>query len=150
MKRCDTPSREDMMNFSLLIESLVKESGSNYLEAVTEYCSDNDIDFEVAASLIDQNLKFKMFAKNISNEDYSEVCEIYHNSENINLLNHSRELIARYDLCDFFQNYFEIDLPILIDNASEITTEISKFYNRKKATLLVANYESLKITPTAL
>lgn len=68
MKRRDTPSREDMMNFSLLIESLVKESGSNYLEAVTEYCSDNDIDFEVAASLIDQNLKFKIEndAKNLN------------------------------------------------------------------------------------
>ena len=141
LKETEIKKQENAKNLALKEQVLQKINNAEYLYVT---------DCEKTLNSINQNLKFKMFAKNISNDDYSEVCEIYHNLENLNLLNHSRELIARYDLCDFFQNYFELDMPILIDNASEITTELSNFDNRKKATLLVANYESLKITPTAL
>lgn len=46
--------------FSLIIESNAKAFGISYMEAVLEYCDQNDMDIEAAAKLINKSLKQKI------------------------------------------------------------------------------------------
>lgn len=53
-------SREEKNNFSLMIEKRAFEQNVACMEAIIEYCSENDLEIEVAASLINQSLKAKI------------------------------------------------------------------------------------------
>ena len=53
-------SREEKNNFSLMIESMAQNQGITCMEAITEYCSQHDLEIEVAAGLINQSLKAKI------------------------------------------------------------------------------------------
>jgi hypothetical protein len=46
--------------FSLKIESIVKEKHTTYMEAVILYCDQNEIDVGSVSSLISKNLKEKI------------------------------------------------------------------------------------------
>lgn len=46
--------------FSLKIESIVKEKHTTYMEAVILYCEQNEIDVSSVSSLISKNLKEKI------------------------------------------------------------------------------------------
>jgi hypothetical protein len=46
--------------FSLKIESIVKEKRTTYMEAVILYCEQNEIDVGSVSSLISKNLKEKI------------------------------------------------------------------------------------------
>jgi hypothetical protein len=46
--------------FSLKIESIVKEKRISYMEAVVWYCEQNDIDTGTVSSLISKSLKEKI------------------------------------------------------------------------------------------
>jgi len=46
--------------FSLKIESIVKEKHTTYMEAVILYCEQNEIDVGSVSSLISKNLKEKI------------------------------------------------------------------------------------------
>lgn len=56
------PTKEEMLNFSRAIDSLVQKSGLNYIEAIVEHCSQTGLEIEIAASLINSNLKSKIAA----------------------------------------------------------------------------------------
>lgn len=56
------PTKEEMTNFTKAIDAFVMKSGLNYIEAIVEYCKESGLEIEVAASLINSNLKSKIAA----------------------------------------------------------------------------------------
>ena len=56
----DNPTLEEIEKFSSSIYEIVSTTDYNYIEAVVHYCEKNNIELEVAATLIDQNLKSKI------------------------------------------------------------------------------------------
>lgn len=53
-------TRDQMLSFSLDIEEIVYMKDISYMDAILEYCEKNDVEIEVAASLISNNLKSKI------------------------------------------------------------------------------------------
>jgi hypothetical protein len=51
---------DEMMNFSFKIEDIVYMKDVSYMDAVLLYCEENDVEIEVAASLISENIKAKI------------------------------------------------------------------------------------------
>ncbi len=54
------PTKEEMKNFSVEIDRFVSERKINHIEAIIEYCSETGLEAEVAATLINLNLKSKI------------------------------------------------------------------------------------------
>ncbi len=54
------PTKDEMLKFAKSIESLVANTDYNYIEAIIEYCKETGLEIEVAASLINSNLKSKI------------------------------------------------------------------------------------------
>lgn len=54
------PTKEEIKNFSLLIENFALEKNVNHIEAIIEYCQQTGLELEVAASLLNSNLKSKI------------------------------------------------------------------------------------------
>jgi hypothetical protein len=54
------PTKEEMKTFSLEIDKFVSERNINHLEAIVEYCTETGLEMEVAATLINSNLKSKI------------------------------------------------------------------------------------------
>ena len=54
------PTKDEMMKFTLEIESLVAKTDYTYLEAIVEHCKGTGLEMEVAATLITPNLKSKI------------------------------------------------------------------------------------------
>ena len=51
----ETPNK-----FALIIENMVKEKKISYIDAILEYCKDNEIDPSNSKSMINKNLKEKI------------------------------------------------------------------------------------------
>ena len=54
------PTKDEMKKFSFAIDSMVANTDYTYLEAIVEYCKDTGLEIEVAATLINSNLKTKI------------------------------------------------------------------------------------------
>lgn len=54
------PTKDEMLKFAKAIESMVANTDYNYIEAIVEHCKQTGLEIEVAASLINQNLKAKV------------------------------------------------------------------------------------------
>ena len=54
------PTKEEMSKFAKEIDKCVSETDYYYIEAVTEYCRKTGLEIEVAASLVNSNLKSKI------------------------------------------------------------------------------------------
>lgn len=54
------PTKDEMKKFAMAIEGLVANTDYNYIEAIVEYCKTTGLEIEVAASLINSNLKSKI------------------------------------------------------------------------------------------
>lgn len=53
-------TKDEMAKFAKAIDSLVATTDYNYIEAIVEYCKDTGLEIEMAASLINANLKSKI------------------------------------------------------------------------------------------
>ncbi len=54
------PTKDEMAKFAKSIESLVASTDYNYIEAIVEYCKQTGLEIEVAATLVNANLKSKL------------------------------------------------------------------------------------------
>jgi len=54
------PTKDEMREFSLMIEKLSKEKDLTYMEAILYHCEQTEFEIEVAASLISPALKAKI------------------------------------------------------------------------------------------
>lgn len=53
-------TKDEMAKFAKAIDSLVSQTDYNYIEAIVEYCKTTGLEIEMAASLINANLKSKI------------------------------------------------------------------------------------------
>ena len=56
------PTKDEMVKFARAIDGLVANSDYNYIEAIVEYCKQTGLEIEVAATLVNANLKSKLTA----------------------------------------------------------------------------------------
>jgi len=54
------PTKDEMVKFARAIDGLVANTDLNYIEAIVEYCKKTGLEIEVAASLVNSNLKSKL------------------------------------------------------------------------------------------
>jgi len=54
------PNKEEMSKFARSIEDMVCRTDFNYIEAIVEYCKETGLEIEVAATLVNSNLKAKI------------------------------------------------------------------------------------------
>jgi hypothetical protein len=54
------PTKDEMSKFAKAIDALVANTDYNYIEAIVEYCKQTGLEVEVAASLVNANLKSKL------------------------------------------------------------------------------------------
>jgi len=66
------PTKDEMAKFAKSIESLVASTDYNYIEAIVEYCKTTGLEIEVAATLINSNLKSKIEANAMDNNMLKE------------------------------------------------------------------------------
>jgi len=55
--RSEMASREEKNNFSMMIMEMAIEKRIDHMDAITTYCERNNLEIEVAASLINDSLK---------------------------------------------------------------------------------------------
>ena len=53
-------TKDEMAKFAKAIDRIVAETGSNYIDAIVEYCKETGLEVEMAASLVNSNLKSKL------------------------------------------------------------------------------------------
>ncbi len=66
------PTKDEMAKFAKAIETLVATTDYNYIEAILEYCKSTGLEIEVAATLINSNLKSKIEANAMDNNMLKE------------------------------------------------------------------------------
>lgn len=54
------PTKDEMMKFARSIDEIVSKTDYNYIEAIVEHCKVTGMEIEVAATLVNQNLKAKI------------------------------------------------------------------------------------------
>ena len=54
------PTKNDILTFSLTIESMVHDSDITYMDAIIEYCETHGLEIEIAAKLVSGPLKSKL------------------------------------------------------------------------------------------
>ena len=54
------PTKDEMAKFAKSIEEYVAATKYNYIDAIVEYCKITGLEIEVAATLINSNLKSKI------------------------------------------------------------------------------------------
>ena len=55
-------TKDEMAKFARAIDGLVANTDYNYIEAIVEYCKQTGLEIEVAATLVNANLKSKLTA----------------------------------------------------------------------------------------
>lgn len=69
-------------------------------------------------------VQFRMFEKMVGSDDLKDVCHILVDGESYDRnLNFSNRLLAEVDICRGFQRKYDVELPILLDNAESIDKE---------------------------
>jgi hypothetical protein len=53
-------TREEKNNFCIMIEEMASKMNLSLIDAITHYCEESGLEVEVAASLINENLKSKI------------------------------------------------------------------------------------------
>lgn len=57
LMRSNMASREEKNNFSMMIMQMAIEEKIDHMDAITTYCERNNLEIEVAATLINESLK---------------------------------------------------------------------------------------------
>ena len=66
------PTKDEMAKFAKAIEALVANTDYNYIEAIVEHCKQTGLEIEVAATLVNANLKSKLEGNAIDNNMLKE------------------------------------------------------------------------------
>jgi hypothetical protein len=53
-------TKDEMLKFARAIEEMVATTDYNHIEAITEYCKQTGMEIELAATLVNSNLKSKL------------------------------------------------------------------------------------------
>jgi hypothetical protein len=66
------PTRDEMAKFAKSIDSIVARTSYNYIEAILEHCRETGLEIEIAATLINANLKSKIESDAMDNNMLKE------------------------------------------------------------------------------
>ena len=66
------PTKDEMAKFAKAIEELVANTDYNYIEAIVEHCKQTGLEIEVAATLVNANLKSKLEGNAMDNNMLKE------------------------------------------------------------------------------
>jgi hypothetical protein len=66
------PTKDEMAKFAKSIEELVANTDYNYIEAIVEHCKQTGLEIEVAATLVNSNLKSKLEGNAMDNNMLKE------------------------------------------------------------------------------
>ena len=66
------PTKDEMAKFAKAIEALVANTDYNYIEAIVEHCKQTGLEIEVAATLVNANLKSKLEGNAMDNNMMKE------------------------------------------------------------------------------
>jgi hypothetical protein len=66
------PTKDEMAKFAKAIDVLVAKTDYNHIEAIVEYCKETGLEIEVAATLVNANLKSKLTADAMDNNMLKE------------------------------------------------------------------------------
>jgi len=69
-------TKEEIKDFSLLIEELSSRLSSDYIDAILHHCSQTGLEIEVASTLISPNLKSKIREQAESNNQIKKTCRL--------------------------------------------------------------------------
>jgi hypothetical protein len=54
------PTKSEMLAFAKAVEEIALKYEMNYIDAIVEYCNETGMEIEVAATLVNHNLKSKL------------------------------------------------------------------------------------------
>ena len=66
------PTKDEMAKFAKAIDVLVAKTDYNHIEAIVEYCKETGLEIELAATLVNANLKSKLTADAMDNNMLKE------------------------------------------------------------------------------
>jgi hypothetical protein len=69
-------TKEEIKDFSLMIEALSGQLSSDYIDAILHHCSQTGLEVEVASTLISSNLKSKIREQAENNNQLKKTCRL--------------------------------------------------------------------------
>jgi hypothetical protein len=60
VKALKLANKDEMNKFAMAIENMVATTDHNYIDAIVQYCKDSGLEIEIAATLVNSNLKSKI------------------------------------------------------------------------------------------
>lgn len=90
-----------------------------------------------------QNVVWKFYAKNVTNDELQEICDCIVDGVDYNNLNHASKVNAEIDIINAMSKHFEIEVPCWIDNKESVSSVLNS--NQQQIMLEVAKNTKLSI-----
>lgn len=94
------------------------------LELTKQFVSEKCSNAENAINALFENVKFKLFEKSKTSDDYRETCILTYNNIAYKDLSTSTKLIASLEIVKAFQKWYNVYAPIFCDNMESVTGDI--------------------------
>lgn len=107
-------NKDDLIKYQQEVEALTQEE--------TQFLRYQELRIQTLKDLIKNDLPFelKLFHKNKSSAGYSEVFTLLNNGVDYKYLNNSMKKLMGIELCKFFQNKMQIQIPLLLDDMESL------------------------------
>ena len=91
------------------------------LDTTKSFISSKCSYYESAINALFDNVRFVLFEKNKSNDEVKEICALTFNGHKYQDLSASTKTIAAIEVVRAFQKFYNVSVPIILDNAESIT-----------------------------
>lgn len=91
------------------------------LDTVRQFISFKCESAEKEINSMFENVRFQLFEKNKSNDEIKETCILKYRGIKYDDLSYSTKIIAGLEVVKAFQKFYNVTVPVLIDNAESIT-----------------------------
>lgn len=95
------------------------------LDATKKFISFKCQHAEESINNLFENVKFNLFQQNKSNDEIKETCSLTFKGIKYNDLSYSTKIIAGLEVVKAFQKYYNVTVPIILDNAESITETLN-------------------------
>lgn len=89
-----------------------------------EFISEKCRNAENAINALFENVRFELFEKNKTNDEIKETCTLSYNGIRYNDLSASTKIVAGMEVIKAFQGFYDVFVPVYIDNAECLTANI--------------------------
>jgi DNA repair exonuclease SbcCD ATPase subunit len=108
------------------------------MDLAKEFVSMKCRNAEDSINALFQNVRFKLFEKNKSNDEVRETCILTFNGIEYKDLSASTKIIAGFEVLSAFQKFYNVYVPVCCDNMESVTSDIKneaqiiKFYVKQE------------------